>query len=118
MPSEFKMPTDDLLELKAMLEEGQLEVLRDQTARARRTKQRLERFTSRIWLFPFGITPSTTANYPIQVFRNGSAMWMNEEVKLITLEGNKRLTVAVFRYPMREDDLILAEYLAVPIGAT
>jgi len=107
------MPTDELLELKNMLEQRQLEVLRDQMPRARRTKQRLEMYTSRIWLFPFGITASST--YPIQVFRNGSAMWMNEEVKIVRLQGTKIL-VAVFRYPMREDDLILAEYKAVPMG--
>ena len=111
--SEFEMPTEDLLELKDMLETKHLELLRDQTPQARRTKRRLEKYTSRIWLFPFGITPSLT--YPIQVFRNGSAMWMNEEVKIVKLEGTNVL-VAVFRYPMRDSDIILAEYKAVPMG--
>lgn len=110
--AEFEMPLDDLLELKTLLEKKQLEVLRDQTPRAQRTKQRLEKYTSRVWLFPFGYTPSPT--YPIQVFRNGMALWMNEEVKIVKLEGTKFL-VAVFRYPMRDDDMILAEYKAVPM---
>ena len=106
------MPLEELLELRTVLEQKQLEVLRDQTPRARRIKKRLEKYTSRIWLFPFGYTPSST--YPIQVFRNGSALWMNEEVKIVKIEGTK-LLVAVFRHPMRDSDIILAEYKAVPM---
>lgn len=113
--AEFELPMDDLRELSEMLEYRQLEVLRDQTARARRTKQRLERYTSRIWLFPFGIFPDTSGKYPVQVFRNGIALWMGKEAKLVKIEGTKTLVVVVLRYPARDDDLILAEYLAIPM---
>lgn len=107
--SKFELPMDDLRELQQMLEEGHLVPLRD-----RRTKQPLERYTSRIWLFPFGLAPGPNSVYPVQIFRNGSALWMGKEVKLVKLPGHVPLTVAVFRNDMREDDLILAEYLAVP----
>lgn len=113
--TEFEMPLDELLELSTLLEKKQLEVLRDQTARAQRTKQRLEKYTSRIWLFPFGVFPDTSGEYPVQVFRNGIALWMGKEAKLVKIEGTKPLVVVVLRYPARDDDLILAEYLAIPM---
>jgi hypothetical protein len=108
----FVVPIEDLEELADLLDSGKLEVLRDRHARARRTKQPLSRYTSRIWLFPFGIHPSS--RHPVEVFRNGMVQWMDNEVKLFQIGRARVITVAVFLHETREGDRVQATYVAVP----
>jgi hypothetical protein len=107
----FVVPEAELEELADVLDSGKLELLRDRYETARRIKQPLEMYTSRIWLFPFGVHPSS--RHPVQVFRNGLAQWMNHEVKLFKVGSRRPLTVAVFQRETRPGDRVQATYIAV-----
>lgn len=109
---DFLIPDEELEALRKLLEEGRLQPLRDRYDGARRIRLELERFSSRIWLFPFGAQPSSQHN--VQVFRNGMPQWMDHEVKLFRLRGRTTLTVAVFIHDVPEGDRIQASYITVP----
>lgn len=114
--AEFVVPTEDLEELVRVMDEGKVEDLRDHYPEPRRTKQPLTRYTSRIWLFPFGIHPSH--HEPLQVWRNGMSQWIEVEVKLFRVGKLKPITVLVFEQPTHETDRVQASYTAVPIKGT
>ena len=109
---EFIIPTAELEELAALLDNKKLEPLRDKYAGARRTKLPLSKYTSRTWLFPFGTHPSPT--HPVEVFRNGMAQWMDHEVKLFRVGKQYPITVVVFLQETKDQDLVQATYIAVP----
>jgi hypothetical protein len=108
----FVIPTDELEELGELVDKKKLEPLRDKYEGARRTKQPLERYSSRTWLFPFGVHPSPTR--PVEVFRNGLAQWMDHEVKLFRVGLKHPITVVVFLQDTQENDRVQATYIAVP----
>ena len=109
----FVLPVEELEELAEILDSRRLEVLRDRHPRARKTKQPLSRYSSRTWLFPFGVRPSPSQ--PVEIFRNGMAQWMDKEVKLYQIGRMRPITVAVFLHEIREDDVVQATYTAVPM---
>jgi len=110
---DFVVPVEELEELAEILDSRKLEVLRDRHPRARKTKQPLSKYSSRIWLFPFGVRPSS--RHPVDIFRNGMAQWMDTEVKLYQIGVLRPLTVAVFLHETRDDDVVQATYTAVPM---
>ena len=109
---EFAVPAVELEELAALLDSGKLEPLRDKYEGARRTKLPLSKYTSRIWLFPFGTYPSP--NHPVEVFRNGLVQWMDNEVKLFRVGKQRPITTVVFLQDTREGDIVQATYIALP----
>lgn len=116
MDTEFITPDNEIQELVEMLEGGKLRTLRDWYPQARRTRQPLERYTSRIWLFPFGVRPSSES--PVQIWRNGLVQHLDHEVKLLQVGRTHLLTIVVFQHPTRDGDIVQADYLAVPAKNT
>jgi len=109
---EFETPTADLEELADLLDTGKLQPLRDKYENPRRTKLPLSKYTSRIWLFPFGTHPSSA--HPVEVFRNGMVQWMDNEVRLIQVGRQHPVTVVVFLQETRDQDRVQATYVALP----
>jgi len=108
----FEDATDDQAELARLLETGELVPLRDRFDKARRVKQILAPFTSRVWLFPFGVQPSP--DHAVEVFRNGMSQYMGEECR-VSKAGS--ISVVVFAEPLHEGDRVQASYIAVPTEA-
>jgi hypothetical protein len=108
----MEFPETDLCELANILDSGELEPLRDRFDRPRRVQQELQRFTDRIYLFPFGVHPDSRA--PIQIFRNGLGIWMGEEAALRRVGQVRPITVVVLDPPVGTSERISATYQAKP----
>lgn len=106
------LPDDDLRELASILDSGDLKPLRDRFDYPRRVRRPLERYTDRIYLFPFGIHPDLSA--PIQVFRNGLGIWMGEEAQVLKVGAIHPVSVCVLDHPAGTREQIQATYTAVP----
>lgn len=113
---DFDLPTQELQELSDRLDDRTVIPLRDRYDKPRRIKQPLSRYSSRVWLFPFGIHPSR--KHPVEVFRNGLVQWMDHEIMLRPVGRKKPMTVVVFLQDTKEGDLVQATYIAVPLEET
>jgi hypothetical protein len=108
----LELPADELAELAEILDSEQLHVLRDRYARPREVRQPLLRFTDRVWLFPFGVTPDI--RQPVQVYVNGLLAWMGREVELVRVGRVHPVVVAVMGRPLHLGDVVAAVYVVVP----
>jgi hypothetical protein len=106
------LPEEELNELAELLDSGALVVLRDRYDRPRRTKQPLQRYSDRIWLFPFGTHPDPGQD--VTVFRNGLPCYMGHEAELVRVGRSQPISVVVFQIPTRELDKIQASYICIP----
>lgn len=110
---EMNVPEEELLELAKLIESRKVVAINDWYDKPRRTKHGLHRYTSRIFFFPHGIHP--VPNTPVEVFRNGLAVWMGKEAQLATIGGdNHSITVVVFSTELPEGDRVQATYTAGP----
>jgi hypothetical protein len=107
-----KLAEQDIQQLADDLANGRLFPLRDRFDRPRRVRQQLQRYSSRLYLFPFGVAPMEKA--PVQVFRNGLAVWMGEEAKVVCVGNSPRAWAVVVDPPCREGTMVQAEYVVVP----
>jgi len=107
------LPESDLHELASILDSGELVPLRDQFDRPRHVQQELQRYSDRIYLFPFGVHPDPRA--PVQIFRNGLGIWMDEEAKLIRVGRVHPVTVCVLDPPISISERISASYQSIPV---
>lgn len=107
----MELPKAELDELAQILDSGELTPLRDRFDHPRRVRQQLQRFTDRIFLFPFGIHPIPNT---VQVFWNGLAQWMGEEAQLVRVGRVHPVTVCVLRIPTKPKDMVQATYTARP----
>ena len=105
-------PEADLVELGNILDSGELQPLRDRFDRPRHVQQELQRYTDRIYLFPFGVHPHPKE--PVQVFRNGLGIWMGEEAELLKVGIVRPVTVCVIDPPVSTTERISATYVARP----
>jgi hypothetical protein len=107
--AEWENPFDEIAQLESDLGHGNLVLFRDKYEGLRRTRQLLQRYSSRVWLFPFGVRPDLTRD--LDVWRNGLLQAMNDEVRLLE---SPVAVVVVFRHPTREDDKVQVSYTARP----
>jgi hypothetical protein len=106
------LPEPELKELASILDSGELTPLRDRFDHPRHVQQELQRFTNRIYLFPFGVHPDRAA--PVQVFRNGLGIWMGEEAQLVRVGKVHPVTVVVLDPPVSTGERISATYQSKP----
>lgn len=100
-----------LQELAENLDSGRITTLRVRFKDPRRLRQALTRYTDTVWLFPFGAEPSL--DHPIQVFRNGIAVWMGDEAKVHIIGKKHPTPVLILNPPTRDGDVIQATYVAI-----
>lgn len=102
----------ELHELGELIESGKVVAIKDWFEGARRTKHQLHRYTSRIWFFPHGVHPMPGT--PVQVYRNGMAVWMGNEAQLFKVGRTNSITVVVFSHELADGDRVQASYTAGP----
>lgn len=109
----IELPEDELAELAAILESGELRVLRNRFDAPRDVRQPLHRFTDRVWFFPFGVAPDP--RQLVQVFVNGFLAHEGLEFRMVRVGDTRPLYVVVMDRPLRHDEVVQAFYRAVPI---